>query len=137
MWSKNLRVESKLIDEEYQVFLDSRKSSDHWDVIKHRWTVDFTDAGNFLDTFRSDSANNDSGYTNPEFDRTLESASKTADQTLRKALLEHAERIMLADYPIGPVYFYTSKRMIKTYVRGEKSNLLNRLYSKHLYFIKR
>jgi len=40
---------------------------------------------------------------------------------------------MLADYPVIPIYFYSSKRLIKAYVKGARSNPLNRLYSKDLY----
>jgi oligopeptide transport system substrate-binding protein len=136
MWSKYLGIQCELIDEEYKVFLDSRKLPNHWEVIRLGWTADFNDASNFLDTFRSKSANNDSGYDSSEFDRILDAASNTADENKRRKLLENAERIMLADYPIAPVYFYTSKKMIKPYVRGDGTNPLNRLYSKHLYLLK-
>ena len=40
--------------------------------------------------------------------------------------------MMLSDYPILPIYFFTSKRLIKPYVIGAKVTPLNRLYSKHL-----
>jgi ABC-type oligopeptide transport system substrate-binding subunit len=39
---------------------------------------------------------------------------------------------MLADYPVIPIYFYSSKRLFKPYIQGELPNPLNRLYSKHL-----
>ena len=47
-------------------------------------------------------------------------------------LIESAERVMLADYPVIPIYFYSSKRLFKPYVHGETPNPLNRLYSKYL-----
>ncbi len=132
MWTHNLGVETELIDEEYRVFLDSRKKSRDWDVIRLGWTADFNDAANFLDTLRSSSPNNDSGYKNPEFDRVMNLAENSPDAMKRKLLLESAERIALKDYPVIPLYFYSSKRMISPRVRGAKSNPLNRLYSKHL-----
>ena len=132
MWTQNLGMETELIDEEYRVFLDSRKKSSDWDVIRLGWTADFNDAANFLDTLRSSSPNNDSGYKNPEFDRVLDLAESSNDAMKRKSLLESAERIVLDDYPVIPLYFYTSKRMISPRVKGATSNPLNRLYSKHL-----
>jgi oligopeptide transport system substrate-binding protein len=131
-WKETLGIETELIDEEYRVFLDSRKDYSRWDVVRLAWVADYNDAGSFLDTFRSDSANDDSGYNNPHVNALIDEAERTADTQKRRELLESAERTMLADYPIIPIYFYSSKRLFKPYVRGETPNPLNRLYSKHL-----
>jgi ABC-type oligopeptide transport system substrate-binding subunit len=47
-------------------------------------------------------------------------------------MLEAAERVMLADYPVIPLYFYVSKRLVKPYVLGVQPNPLNRVPSKAL-----
>ena len=133
MWKEVLGVDSELIDEEYRVFLDSRKDASRWDIARLSWVADYNDAGNFLDIFRSRSPNNDAGYSNIQFDSLLDEAAATADPYYRKGLLEKAEALMLSEYPVIPVYFYTSKRLIKPYVKGALSNPLNRLYSKHLF----
>jgi oligopeptide transport system substrate-binding protein len=132
MWKETLGIETELIDEEYRVFLDSRKDFSRWDVVRLAWVADYNDAGSFLGTFRTDSANDDSGYNNPQFNALVDEAERTADIQKRRAILESAERIMLADYPVIPIYFYSSKRLFKPYVQGETPNPLNRLYSKHL-----
>ena len=132
MWKETLGIEIELMDEEYRVFLDSRRDSSRWDVVRLAWLADYNDAGSFLDTFRSDSANDDSGYDNPQFNALIEEAERTADVQKRREILESAERTMLADYPVIPIYFYSSKRLFKSYVHGETPNPLNRLYSKHL-----
>jgi oligopeptide transport system substrate-binding protein len=133
MWREVLGVDSELIDEEYRVFLDSRKDASRWDVARLSWVADYNDAGNFLDIFRSRSPNNDSGFTNGQFDLLLDEAAASPDPRYREGLLERAEALMLSEYPVIPVYFYTSKRLIKPYVKGARSNPLNRLYSKHLF----
>jgi oligopeptide transport system substrate-binding protein len=132
MWKETLGIETELIDEEYRVFLDSRKDSSRWDVVRLAWVADYNDAGSFLDTFRTNSANDDSGYNNPQFNALIDEAERTADIQKRRGILESAERTMLADYPVIPIYFYSSKRLFKPYIRGETPNPLNRLYSKHL-----
>jgi oligopeptide transport system substrate-binding protein len=132
MWKETLGIETELIDEEYRVFLDSRKDYSRWNVVRLAWLADYNDAGSFLDTFRSDSANDDSGYDNPQFNALINEAERTADIQKRREILESAERTMLKDYPVIPIYFYSSKRLFKPYVRGETPNPLNRLYSKHL-----
>ena len=127
-----LGVQTELIDEEYRVFLDSRRDSARWDVARLGWTADYNDAGNFL-IWRTGSPNNDSGYANPHFDELLDSAAATPDSSYRRGLLETAERVMLSQYPLIPILFHSSKRLIKPYVKGVKTNPLNRLYSKDLY----
>jgi oligopeptide transport system substrate-binding protein len=101
-------------------------------VARLGWTADYNDAGNFLDTLRSRSANNDARYQRPEYDELLDRATSSSDPSDRRHLLEAAEKMMLSDYPILPIYFYSSKRLIQPYVKGVTANPLNRLYSKHL-----
>jgi oligopeptide transport system substrate-binding protein len=125
-------VDTELISEEYRVFLSSRKDTSRWDVARLSWTADYNDAGNFLEVFRSNSPDNDPGYINPRYDSLLDAAASMPDAIRRKAILEEAERLMLSEYPIIPIYFYSSKRLIKPYVKGAQTNPLNRLYSKDL-----
>jgi oligopeptide transport system substrate-binding protein len=132
MWKQILGIDTELVDEEYRVFLDSRRDTSRWEVARLGWTADYNDAANFLDTLRSHSANNDARYNRKEFDDLLDRAAFTAEASDRRHLLQQAENLMLSDYPILPIYFFSSKRLIKPYVKGFKANPLNRLYSKHL-----
>jgi oligopeptide transport system substrate-binding protein len=137
MWKESLGVETDLNEEEYRVFLQLRYDKSRWDVARLGWTADYNDAGNFLDIFRQGSANNDSGYANPSFDALVERASRTSDPLIRRQFLEDSERIVLSDYPVIPLYFFVSKRLVKPYVAGFQANPLNRIYSKALAIVSR
>ncbi len=132
MWKQTLGVDTELIDEEYRVFLESRRDTTKWEVARLGWTADYNDAADFLDTLRAASPNNDSRYARREYDELLDRAASKVDPSERRLLLQNAEKMMLEDYPILPIYFFSSKRLIKPYVHGAKVNPLNRLYSKHL-----
>ena len=132
MWKDTLGIETLLVDQEYRVFLESRHNKSLWDVVRLGWTADYNDPGNFLDILRSTSNNNDSGYNNSAFDSLLDEAANTSNPQRRLELLESAEKLMLADYPIIPLYFYVSKRLVKPFITGVQSNPLNRLASKYL-----
>jgi len=132
MWKETLGIETTLTEEEYRVFLQSRHDKSRWDVARLGWTADFNDASNFLDAFRKDSSNNDAGYFNPSFDSLLDEAARTPDPQNRRQSLEEAERIMLNDYPVLPLYYFVSKRLVKPYIRGVQPNPLDRLPSKSL-----
>jgi len=47
-------------------------------------------------------------------------------------LLEEAERLMLADHPLLPLYFYVNKHLVKPRVEGWPDNVMNVQYSKDL-----
>ncbi|HEY2779713.1 MAG TPA: peptide ABC transporter substrate-binding protein [Steroidobacteraceae bacterium] len=132
MWKEALGIDTELTEEEYRVFLQSRHDKTRWEVARLGWTADFNDASNFLDTFRGNSPNNDAGYSNSSYDALLDAAARTADLDTRRQLLEAAERVMLGDYPILPLYFFVSKRLVKPYVHGVQLNPLDRLTSKTL-----
>ena len=48
------------------------------------------------------------------------------------ALLEEAERTMLADHPLLPLYFYVNKHLVKPEVLGWYDNVMNVVYSRDL-----
>ena len=132
MWKDALGVDTELAEEEYRVFLQSRHDKSRWDVARLGWTADYNDASNFLDIFRQQSSNNDVSYKDASFDALLDKAARTSDPQSRRELLEEDERKMLADYPVIPLYFFVSKRLVKPYVHGLQLNPLNRVESKYL-----
>ena len=132
MWKQTLGIDTILTDEEYRVFLQSRRDRKKWDAIRLGWTADFNDASNFLDVFREHSPNNDSGYADASFDSLLSDASRTANLDERRRMLEEDERKVLSAYPIVPLYFFVSKRLVKPYIRGFKTSPFNRVKSKTL-----
>ncbi len=132
MWKECLGVDTILTDEEFRVFLDSRHDRRKWDVVRLAWTADYNDASSFLDVLRTNSSNNDTGYSNPIFDKFLDEAAMTTNPVTRRGLLANAERAMLDDYPIIPLYYFVSKRLVKPYVLGVRPNALDRVGSKDL-----
>jgi oligopeptide transport system substrate-binding protein len=101
-------------------------------VARLAWAADFNDASNFLDILRARSTNNDPAYTNLSFDTLLDTADGSANAGRRRELLEESERLMLADYPVIPLYFFVSKRLVKPYVHGVVANPLNHIRSQAL-----
>jgi oligopeptide transport system substrate-binding protein len=132
MWKDTLGIITELTEEEYRVFLQTRHDKKRWDIARLGWTADFNDASNFLDIFRSHSPSNDVDYSNPNFDKFADDAASSPDVQRRRAFLESSERTMLEDYPVIPLYFFVSKRLVKPYVFGVRPNPLDRLPSKAL-----
>ncbi|MFM2042010.1 MAG: hypothetical protein RLY86_586 [Pseudomonadota bacterium] len=124
MWQEKLGAKVTLNNQEWKVFLSTRDEKTFKDVTRHGWIGDYNDANNFLELFRSDiGKQNPSGYNNPEFDRLLMQANMTADVQQRAELMQQAERILIEDVALLPLYFYASKHMVADRVENWVDNL--------------
>ncbi|MGB9867678.1 MAG: peptide ABC transporter substrate-binding protein [Bacillota bacterium] len=124
MWKTKLGVEATLRAEEWQVYLDTR-SKLNYQVARAGWVADYADAMNFLDMWTSNSGNNDTGWKNKKYDDLITKARKTADNAERIKTLHEAEKLLMDEMPIIPIYFYVQNRCIKDYVKGYVPTPLN------------
>jgi len=131
MWKDALGVETTLYAEEFRALLETiqRKETQ---VFRSSWVGDYNDAFTFAQLHQSSFGINLTGYSNPAYDALLDEAMRTADPVRRRALLEEAERIVLADHPVLPLYFYVNKHLVKPHVAGWSDNVMNVHYSKDL-----
>ncbi len=132
MWRKVLGAEATTVNVEFQVLLDQMRNREVTEVFRSSWFGDYNDANTFLAIMQSDSAANMPGYSNPEFDALMQSAGEQLDLDRRRLYLEEAERVLLADHAVIPLYFYVSKHLVKPEVGGWQDNILNYHYSQHL-----
>jgi oligopeptide transport system substrate-binding protein len=131
MWKQALGVETTLYAEEFKALLESVKAGEA-QVFRSSWVGDFNDAYTFAQLLQTGFGINQTRYSNPRYDALLAAARPEADVTKRRALLEEAERVLLADHPVLPLYFYVNKHLVKPWVRGWTDNVMNVSYSKDL-----
>ncbi len=83
------------------------------------WVADYPDPENFLDVlFRTGSGENHAAYANPAVDTLLDQAAVATEDARRQTLYREAERQILADAPVVPLYHDVEYTLIKPYVRG-------------------
>ena len=133
-WKENLGVVTHLVNDEFRVFLTGRKDRSRWDVARLGWWADYDDPASFLEIFSMNDPQNDPAYASPDFNTLIYAARLEPDPDKRIHLLQKSEEVMLNDYPIIPIYFYTARRLVKPYLGGAEITPLNRTYSKHLYW---
>jgi oligopeptide transport system substrate-binding protein len=136
MWKQVLGVEATLTNQEWKVFLDTRNQKRDTEVFRGGWIGDYNDPFTFAELMQSSAGLNDTGYNNPEYDGLVAAAQSELDLTKRAALLEEAERVFLADMAIMPLYYYVSARMVKPWVRGYQTNIVDRHLHKNFYVLK-
>ena len=131
MWKQTLGVQATLYNEETKVFLQSRRERRLTQVFRASWVADYADASSFLDLLLSNNPRNDTGYANARYDTLLAQAEHTSGAS-RAELLAQAERLMLDDTPVIPIYFYVTKHLVAPSVRGWQDNALDHHYTRDL-----
>ncbi|MCK5360844.1 MAG: peptide ABC transporter substrate-binding protein, partial [Gammaproteobacteria bacterium] len=133
MWKKNLGVKVQLINEEWKVFLNRRKSKTETQLYRASWIADYKDASSFLSLFTSNNVKNDTGYANQDYDRLIGQIESAMDKEKRDLLIQQAEQKLLDDQVMMPIYHYVSRHLVKPDIHGYKSNPLDHHYSRFLY----
>ncbi len=124
MWSKNLGIKSTLVNQEWKVYLDSQRKLDY-QVSRAGWTGDYVDPNTFLDMFTSWSQQNQTGWSDDKYDELIRKAGMTADRTKRNEFFDEAEKILMDEMPIMPIYIYTRVYLLDPSVKGWHSTILD------------
>jgi oligopeptide transport system substrate-binding protein len=124
MWRRDLGVRVTLVNEELKSTEEARRAGDY-DLLLSSWIADYEDPSAFLEMWRSDSGNNFTGWSSPDYDALLFKAERTSDAAGRDALYAGAERLLLLEAPIVPLYHYTHVFLIQPSVHGWNPTLLD------------
>ncbi len=125
MWNETLGVHVRLRNEEWKSFVLNRRQRVITQVFRGGWIADVADPRDFLAAFASDGPLNWTGWRDAGFDDLLARADASADPAHRNALLAQAEGRLLAAQPVVPLYFYTSKHLLKPWLAGWVDNPLD------------
>jgi len=136
MWKQSLGVKTHLVNEEWKVFLANRRLKKVTQIYRAGWISDYNDPFSFLELLYSKHGINDSGYNNPKYDNFLNQSANMVDEETRLQIMYNAERMILKDQPIMPIYSYVVKRLIKPYLKGVGNNIMDHHHTKDWYILK-
>jgi oligopeptide transport system substrate-binding protein len=106
MIAQELGVHVELAKQEWKVYLNSMNRLDY-DFCRSSWVGDYDDPNTFIDCFVTNSGNNRTGWSNPEYDNLVAGAGREADSQKRLGMLYRAEDVLLNQgTPICPLYYY-------------------------------
>lgn len=118
MWETELGVKVTLNNQEWAVFLQTRKDG-NYSIARNGWIADYNDPMSFLDMWLTGGGNNDAQYANADYDAKIQEAKNTTDPAARMKLVHEAENIIMGqDWALNPLYFYTQKYMLSDRVGG-------------------
>lgn len=124
MWRTSLGVEVKLENVDFQVKLDREKAGDYA-ISRAGWIGDYMDPMTFVDLWYSTSSFNDAKFSNADYDKFIDTAKSSVDPAVRFEAMRNAEKLLMENMPVAPVYFYTQPYVQKSYVTGIYKPLIN------------
>lgn len=117
MWAKNLGINVKLEGQEWKVYQQSVIDL-QYDIARDGWIGDYIDPMTFMDMFVTNGGNNQTGWSNADYDKDIEAAKQTGDQKVRMTAMHDAEKILVKEMPIMPIYYYTNYYVLKENIKG-------------------
>ncbi len=117
MWRNTLGIEVQIENVEFQVKLDREKAGDYA-ISRAGWVGDYVDPMTFMDLFVTDGPYNDSNFSNGQYDGLIKTAKSTADQKVRFDAMRQAEKILMEELPVMPIYHYTQPYAQKAHLTG-------------------
>lgn len=124
-----LKLELKNVP--FKVRLQDTTKQDY-DIVMHGWGPDYLDPMTFLDLFVTDGTNNETSYSNKDYDKLIDDAKvKYANDPEKRweAMLEAEKLLIEEDTVIAPIYQRGRLVLIKPTVKGLEEHLFGPDYS--------
>lgn len=135
MWKKELGIEVGLENVEWKVFLD-RERQMNYEIDRASWVGDYLDPYTFLEMFTTENGNNKTGFTNQRYDELMRMSSLEVDREKRMSYFQEADRILVEEVPILPLYTYHWNRLVSTSVKNWYDNPMDYYSFKRVYLEK-
>ncbi|EPY7703143.1 peptide ABC transporter substrate-binding protein [Bacillus paranthracis] len=102
-----------------------------YDITMANWGPDYKDPISYLELFTTGNQNNKMNYSNRHYDELIKKAKSdlVLDQKKRWEALQEAERILLGDAAVAPLYQMGSAYVQKDYVRGIEKHQFGGIYT--------
>jgi oligopeptide transport system substrate-binding protein len=133
-WHSLLGAQVHVDEREFKVLIQDRLLH-KLPLFFDAWIGDYPDPYTFLQLFYTANGNNNTGYSNPRFDQLLDAAARQADNAQRYRLFEQAEQLLNDDVCYLPLYYYATRHLVKPYLRGWQSNIMDRNLSRYMYLL--
>jgi oligopeptide transport system substrate-binding protein len=133
-WFSILGAQVQLYEEEFKVLAQER-SLHKLPLFYDSWIGDYPDPYTFMQIRYTGNGNNSAAYSNAAFDQLVDAAGQEPDNVRRYQLFQQAERILNADAPYIPLYYYATRHLVKPYLRGWQSNVMDRNLSRYMYLL--
>jgi oligopeptide transport system substrate-binding protein len=121
---KAVGIETEFISTDGKTHFAHLREGGDFDVARAGWIADYSDAQNFLFLGLSDNKGmNYAKYKNPKFDELVKKSDNETDLKKRAEIMAEAEKVWMADQPVIPLMFYSTKNLVSSRLKGFTPNL--------------
>ena len=124
MWREQLGIEISLVNLEWRTYLQRRSSGD-FQLARAVWIGDYLEPSTFLNLWTTGNPNNWAGWQSPSYDALLQSALRASSPENRMRSYALAERYLIAEQVVIPLYHYVTAYLLDPSVQGWHPNLLD------------
>ena len=124
MWKTRLGVDAELVNEEWKVYLQTARSG-NYQISRAGWIASYNDPLPFLDIWETGNGENETGWSNAEYDRLLHQSMAARSEDERYGYYRKMDAILVDECPVIPIYFYTRAYLLSPRVTGFWPNFLD------------
>lgn len=117
MWEQNLGISVEVSSADWAVFYDAVQAG-NYEVAAMGWSADYVNPMSFLPLLYTDDVTNNSFYSNPDYDAVVDQIKVEKDPAKFAELVQQADEIVSADYPVLGLYYKSNTYLIKDYIEG-------------------
>jgi oligopeptide transport system substrate-binding protein len=121
-WRRTLGQSVRLSNQEWKSFLAAQRGLEY-QISRSSWIGDYLDPIAFLEIFHSASGNSRTGWVDAIYDRLIEQARRESHPEARRIVLREAERRLLDQAVIVPLYHEVSMELVSPRLLGFHRNL--------------
>lgn len=120
MWKQNLGIDVEIVTFESKLYWDEFDVG-NFDVAFDGWTGDYPDPMTNLDLFMLENTADDNRWVGEKaerYDALLRENMALVDNAQRYKNFEEAEKLLMEDMPVIPIYYMNDEYLAKPYVSG-------------------
>jgi oligopeptide transport system substrate-binding protein len=123
MWRRELGIEIRITQKEFKVLLDAFDTLDYA-IARGRWIAEYPDPLTYLTIFTTGNGVNGTGFGSPAYDALVAAIFRAPTPADRLAACAAAERHLMEQMPIAPIYWGSRTTLVAASVRGWKKSPL-------------
>ena len=116
-WKKNLGIDVTVEPQTWEDLINNRKHK-NYTVARAGWRSDFNDPAGMMEFLTSGNVDNDTGWSNKSFDTYIQQARQTVNPQERVKLYAEAEKLLIDQMGIIPLYYYEADVLHKANIKN-------------------
>lgn len=125
MWKSNLNIDITLKIDEYPLVVQYLLEN-NYDIGSMAWNADYRDPMTMLEIMQTGNSFNYGLFSNIQYDKLVSDAKKTSDNIIRMNYMISAEKILIDEMPLIPLYHRAFALMVNPKLKGIVYNSLGK-----------